>query len=69
MDADILKQMSPCTKEYVGKIDGKHVYVDKKCHFWDAMVGRCMKAASVNCPNGVRLPQQEVVEMDYCILG
>lgn len=31
----------------------------KKCNWWYDVVGECQKPSDVDCPKGVRQPQQE----------
>jgi hypothetical protein len=56
MDTEVLQAMSPCTNE------------KGKCHWWDALRGNCYKPDDTKCPQGVRQPLQEVMDMDYMII-
>jgi len=53
MDAEILAAISDCKN------------IDKKglpCHWWYDILGVCRKPKDIDCPQGVRRPQQEKAE-------
>lgn len=52
MDSDILNSIPDC----------------KECDWWYDVVGECRKPSDIECPKGVRQPQQEEVETDS-VLG
>ena len=41
----------------------------RPCQCWFEMLGVCRRPANIDCPQGVRWPQQEFVETEYVILG
>lgn len=63
MDTDVLNAITDCKaiKDHKGEV--------KPCHWWAEYRGVCIKPASIDCPEGVRQPQQTVAEMDYRSLG
>ena len=63
MDTDILNNLTDC-KAIRGR-DGKV----RPCHFWYDPPGKCKKPADTDCPEGVRQPQQEFMEMEYDALN
>lgn len=49
MDTEVLKAITDC----------------KKCHFWRDYIGKCMRPSNIDCPEGVRKPQQDVAVLEY----
>lgn len=41
----------------------------KKCHWWSDRLYKCNKPADIDCPEGVRPPQQEVADTNYSVLS
>lgn len=71
MDTEVLNAIPDCKRVLdeaaTRKAGGKKMY--KACHWWREYMGKCIKPANIDCPKGVKPPQQEVAEMDYTILG
>ena len=53
MDTDILNSVTDCKaiKGPQGKVE--------PCHWWYEIRGICRRPANIECPEGVRQPQQE----------
>jgi hypothetical protein len=58
MDTDVLNSIPDCKAI---KQDGS----TKPCCYWREYIGECIKPNNVDCPQGVRKPQQEVAETCY----
>lgn len=54
MDTEILNELTDCKA-----IKGPRGVI-KPCHWWAEYIGKCTKPASIDCPEGVKQPQQEV---------
>ena len=64
MDSEILQALTDC-KAVLDDRDGKI----KHCRWWYDIIGECRKPANIDCPEGVKPPQQEFMDNEYIILG
>ncbi len=59
MDTDVLNSITDC--KAIKDRDG----IIKPCCWWSEHIGECGRPQNVDCPEGVRAPQQEVADSNY----